>query len=823
MDTVTTTQPPPLNLKNLPQPPPSIPELRHISAVLSKFLRDYDDLHNHIGFINSAIDEKLSVHFQGIAVNFNNYALTPLIDSSDNNSVRNVLEGSVVDQNPRGNVSDDNVLKGVVSERKRNECVVDDDVRMHASSDSFINNSDRVVNDVLEGVVVTEGKCEGSASESESECERSDEDMRMYESDCDRVVNDVLEEKPKGDESDLKRRNEDVKNDEEIDASVKMEESDFEQSDYDVRMRQSPYSSDSCEETDDEDEEIGALKNAVTTCDEGEKIDATKNVEEMDIDRAINELLEDIAVIERNHIRTASKCDNVRKPQSKETLEYSEETDDADYDRIVTELLEDIDVVPKPNRTASDSDQSYDKPQSPTYLKNHLDEIDVSVNPEDKNHELEPGEIDILNTVETNVLEKHEELDIPKTPAETDVSEKPEEMDIPRDPAETDVSEKPEEIDIAKNPEETDVSKKPENVEILKNPKPAVSELERLCKSMSGLEMKKYVVKHISDIDKHQNELLKAIKLAINPAKLVLDSIGTYFLQSGKTYNRSSYQYLNDEIDGRQASLFILACFVMISGDGIEISREDEAYAAEAANLWKNRMIKEGGLRSIEEEDARGLLLLISGFGISDRHFKIVDIMELMRASNVKGISNILRLSIVLMPKIPEVIDMLVKKKLEVEAADIAFTFGLEDKCHPLTILTKFLQNVIDDIESGSPVQLEAMKRQLDDLVSVKECLESHNIDPSKVLPEFKIAEKIHQLKKELKLKFPVQKRKAMDIESLPNPNYGRWPGFPVCMPGHRVGLHAGKYPGYPGYFPFGGSPARRGSGSDLYGFGSRV
>ena len=47
---------------------------------------------------------------------------------------------------------------------------------------------------------------------------------------------------------------------------------------------------------------------------------------------------------------------------------------------------------------------------------------------------------------------------------------------------------------------------------------------------------------------------------------------------------------------------------------------------------------------------------------------------------------------------------MLVMKKLEVEAADIAYTFGLEDKCHPLTILTKFLRNVIDDIASGSPV-----------------------------------------------------------------------------------------------------------------------
>nr|GEU31867.1 protein FRIGIDA-like [Tanacetum cinerariifolium] len=754
MDAITTTKPP-FNLKSLnqppPKPPPSIAELRHISAALSQFLRDYDDLQSHIGSVNAALDEKLSLRYKG---------------------------------NVNGTVSDEGVKNC-----EKSDC-------------------DGVVNDVLEGVVVRDGKCQGSVSE--SECERSDVYKssnyvkKREESDCEHVVCDDCE---RGD-GNVRMMYQSVKKDKEIiDALVKMEESDCaeividvseavvseqnlngseiivtdfgdarvsgqssnsaasecEQGDDDVRIDESPNSPDSCKETDNESEE---------TDDEGEKLGAAKNVEETDYDRAINEPLEEIDAIQKNPIRTASKCDNVRKPQSSSSLENqnSEETDDedgeieapkkpedADYDRIVTELLEDIDVVPKPNRTASDSDQSYDKPQSPTSSKNHLDEIDVSINPEDQN------QTDV--SMETNVSEKHEEIDILKNPAESDVSEEPEEIDIVKNPEETDVFKKPEEADVSEKPEEADVSEKPEYVEILKNPKPAVSELEMLCKSMSGREMKKYVVKHISDIDKLRTELLKALKLAINPAKLVLDGIGTYFLQSGKTYNRGSYHYLND---GKQASVLILECFVMISGDVIKISREDEASAAKAANLWKHRMINEGGLKYTEEADARGLLLLISGFGISDRFFSTVDIMDLMMASNVKGISNILRRS-VLMPKIPEVIDMMVMSKLEVQAADIAYAFGLEYKCHPLTILAKFIRNIIGDIKNGSPVQvIEAMNQKLDDLISVKECLESHNIDPSKVLSEFKIDEEIHHLKKELKLQ--VQKRKAMGI--LPNPNH---------------------------------------------------
>ncbi|XP_076943931.1 uncharacterized protein LOC143614352 [Bidens hawaiensis] len=141
----------------------------------------------------------------------------------------------------------------------------------------------------------------------------------------------------------------------------------------------------------------------------------------------------------------------------------------------------------------------------------------------------------------------------------------------------------------------------------------------------------------------------------------------------------------------------------MISGDdGIEIAKKDQVDAAAAAVSWRKRMMTEGGPGHTDEVDARGLLLLISGFGIQDQVFKIQDIMDLIRASNVKGISAALRRSVFLIQKIPEVIALMVKNNLELEAADVAHAFGLEDKCHPRT----FLRNDIRNIQDGFSFQM---------------------------------------------------------------------------------------------------------------------
>nr|GEU31868.1 putative frigida-like protein [Tanacetum cinerariifolium] len=272
------------------------------------------------------------------------------------------------------------------------------------------------------------------------------------------------------------------------------------------------------------------------------------------------------------------------------------------------------------------------------------------------------------------------------------------------------------------------------------NPNPDLTELQDFVENLPPKSLKRY----LSTNPHLKPHLPQSLKLAENPAKLVLEAIGKYYINRRKVYTNAQ------QIAARVASVMLLEAFVMISSDeGVEVGECERKLAAESAVAWRNRMVKEGGVGNVEEIDARGLLLLVSGFGV--RSVGIGDLRDLIRRANVKGIAAALRRSVSFIPKVPEVIDLMVKDNLVIEAADIAYTFGLEDKCQPETILATYLQNKDNDIENGSPSQLLAAKKQLlSNYRSVKKCLESHKIDPSKLLPYININEKIQHMEHEI-------------------------------------------------------------------------
>lgn len=55
-----------------------------------------------------------------------------------------------------------------------------------------------------------------------------------------------------------------------------------------------------------------------------------------------------------------------------------------------------------------------------------------------------------------------------------------------------------------------------------------------------------------------------------------------------------------------------------------------------------------------------------------------------------------------LIVSVSELIDWMVKLNMEIEAADLAYTLGLEDKFHPQTILITFFHNKIKDKQHTS-------------------------------------------------------------------------------------------------------------------------
>ncbi|XP_004252292.1 protein FRIGIDA [Solanum lycopersicum] len=282
-----------------------------------------------------------------------------------------------------------------------------------------------------------------------------------------------------------------------------------------------------------------------------------------------------------------------------------------------------------------------------------------------------------------------------------------------------------------------------------KDSKSPDSQLETLCKTMCGKGLRSYILSKLPEKNTLREELTKALKLAPNAAKLVLSCMGDFFAKRGKAFDKDARM-----IATREASALVLECFLLIGFDVIDEGVKEEA--AQAAVIWRRRFVDERGIRKASTMDARGLLLLIGCFGIPQIFYN-EDIRDLIRVSNIREISTALRRSNVLMEKIPDIIAGMVKNKMEVDAVDVAYTFGVEEKCSPCEILSSFLEELRESLKKkkcqshGShAVVNEANKRELSTMKSVIECLEAHNIDPSKLIPRFRISDRIMSLEEKI-------------------------------------------------------------------------
>ncbi|KAL0354933.1 UNVERIFIED_CONTAM: protein FRIGIDA [Sesamum radiatum] len=185
---------------------------------------------------------------------------------------------------------------------------------------------------------------------------------------------------------------------------------------------------------------------------------------------------------------------------------------------------------------------------------------------------------------------------------------------------------------------------------------PPKSELEGLCKMMCSRGIRKYLASNLSHLAKLREEVPKALKLAPNPPKLVLECLGKFFLQGSKAFTRNSPM-----IPAREASILILECFLLMMGMDItnekdngvlDIDKAVREEAETAALAWRKRLVFEGGVPKASQIDARGLLLFIACFGVP-ASFKREDIRDLVIAANAKEIVGVLQKSQTLMKKIP--------------------------------------------------------------------------------------------------------------------------------------------------------------------------
>ncbi|GAU36751.1 hypothetical protein TSUD_318500 [Trifolium subterraneum] len=230
--------------------------------------------------------------------------------------------------------------------------------------------------------------------------------------------------------------------------------------------------------------------------------------------------------------------------------------------------------------------------------------------------------------------EKEEEED-----EEEPEEEEPEEEEVEEDPEEEDPEEEEEE-EPEPEPEEAVVEdKKEEKIEEKQD------ELILLCKMMNSRGLRRYIIANLSETAMLKEKIPVALKTAPEPAKLVFEVIGRFYLQGSKAYTPNSPMTA-----GRQASVLALEYYLM-SGCISKIRSSLKEVAATAALSWRKRLIGEGGVGAATEMDARGLILFLACFGIP-REFRNEEITNLVLLSKPGEISHALRNSVALSKRV---------------------------------------------------------------------------------------------------------------------------------------------------------------------------
>ncbi|KAM7272926.1 hypothetical protein ACFE04_027590 [Oxalis oulophora] len=292
------------------------------------------------------------------------------------------------------------------------------------------------------------------------------------------------------------------------------------------------------------------------------------------------------------------------------------------------------------------------------------------------------------------------------------------------------------------------------------------TEISKALNFGGGRGLRKYLIDNLANIDLLRKQVPAFLKKVQDPARVVLDCVGKFYCQGIRAYAQDC-----PLIQVRQASVLMLELFLSCLGERLDDVKVVKEEAEVRAIAWKNRMVGEGGVSKACEIDARGLLLFIACFGIP-RVFRDDDVGDLIMVSNLEEIGDLVRQSHVIVVRIPGIIKQMVKNKMNIEAAEIAYTFGVEKEISLQKILNSLLENSRQKAKAakGETGYLRLLNRQLADLRSVKKFIKNRNLDPAKVVPGWQIVKTIISLEKEI-AELEKKEKDQMNLKRTYNQN----------------------------------------------------
>ncbi|MCL7038005.1 hypothetical protein MKW94_028811 [Papaver nudicaule] len=269
-------------------------------------------------------------------------------------------------------------------------------------------------------------------------------------------------------------------------------------------------------------------------------------------------------------------------------------------------------------------------------------------------------------------------------------------------------------------------------------------EFKSFCSNMNGIGLRAYIMGNRKDVAAIRNEVGVALKLAPDPAKLVLDSMVGFFVPNSK-----------GDKDGelaaaRRTCILLLEKLYDISP---QIKPQIKEKALQLAIEWKGKLSKgeENPLEPLGFLQLIATYNLVSSFDASELIDLAVSIAKRKQAIDLCR-------SLGFQDRIPDLIRKLIEKGRHLEGVKFAYAFELVGMFPPVPLLKsykKHAKKLADEVRQKGNQSLqsqnEAIAKQISALKAIVKCIEEHKLEAEYPLEGLDVH--ISQLEKQLSSK----------------------------------------------------------------------
>ncbi|KAE8775222.1 protein FRIGIDA [Hordeum vulgare] len=302
---------------------------------------------------------------------------------------------------------------------------------------------------------------------------------------------------------------------------------------------------------------------------------------------------------------------------------------------------------------------------------------------------------------------------------------------------------------------------------------PSAEMLGTICEQMGSRSLRGFVARHLRDRAWLRRVGPGALRLAPDPAVLVLRAV--------------SRCYICAESENAETACVLLLELYLRAGcpRRPEAEAELRAEARVAALSWRSRIVRDKGqVADASPRDARGLILLMAGFGVPPE-FPLQEFYELLLAGGCLTCVEVLRCSQLFMKKLRDVVAHMLNRGIYREAIGVILAFDLQE-AFPITgVLTFIVDKVVcnrKEQESEAECDLVGSKERDEEELLLWRSISKYVEERTPCFSEMSCPSFVERIKKQHRYERGELSRPVLQFKYCSSTNSDMDPAVLCCM-----------------------------------------